>query len=546
MDRSTCRPDVSARPRRLAVLVLAVALVAVGLAAVSVVPSPSPAQAAAVAGARLSTSPNTYVGGQRLTWSGSVGHPGVRRLVLQFHMGRPGDSWLKAPGSRSRTRADGSFRFRHPAPSMFNIRYRVKAGQFVSPSKLFVAKSQDLTIRVTGDPESRTNEPGKVAVRERFGITVDTTPENLFRSPDTKGTPVFQGRLLTLQERVNGSTWKTLDSTTVGASGLGSFSGLTEQAGVVVYRVRAENVHGNGHRIGWTQSFPLYVLVGRKAQSRFAAQRAVAASDASTARASGVSAARTGGGPSQTASQRYTWGQALWDFTWESGESLSSPPGRGTDVKGRWLDYSDGAGRVSKHNGGLSIASKRHNAAGPGDFGTTRATLAGNSATYGRWEARMRLRVDKENDGADYNIVTELVPARASDYDCGAHNIRVASVDPRSRQVRFGVTSPRYRWSGSATANADPTSSYAVAVEVSSRHITWFLNGAPVGTVKAAAARSGVPMTLRLSLEGSGRSEMNQVNLQSDWQRGWSLNRGPLTTTSKGLSRSGVSAGCGS
>lgn len=540
-----CRPEVSVHPRRLAVLVLAVLLVAVGLAAVSVVPSPPPAQAAA-AGARLSVSPTTYVGGQGLTWSGSVGHPGVRGLVLQFHMGRPGDSWLTVPGFRSRTRADGSFRFRHPAPGMFNIRYRVKAGRFLSPSKLFVAKSQDLTIRVTGDPESRTNEPGKVGVGEQFGITVDTTPENLFRSPDTKGAPVFQGRELTLQERVDGDTWKTLGSTTVGSSGLGSFSGLTESAGVVVYRVRAENVHGNGHQVGWTQSFPSYVLVGREAQSRFAAQRSVAVADGSVARSSGVSTAGTASGPGQTAGERYKWGAALWDFTWEAGESLSSPPGRGTDLKGRWLDYSDGAGRVSKHNGGLAIESKRYNAAGPGDFGTTRATLVGNPATYGRWEARMRLRVDRENDGGDYNIVTELVPARASDYDCGAHNIQIASVDPRSRQVRFGVTSPRYRWSGSVIANADPTSSHAVAVEVSSRHITWFLNGVAVGTVKAAAARSGVPMTLRLSLEGNDRSEMNQVNLQSDWQRGFSLDRGSLTVTSKGLSRSGASAGCGS
>ena len=95
-------------------------------------------------------------------------------------------------------------------------------------------------------------------------------------------------------------------------------------------------------------------------------------------------------------------------------------------------------------------------------------------------------------------------------------------------------------------ADADPTSSHAVAVEVSRRHITWFLNGVPVGTVKAAAARSGVPMTLRLSLEGKGRSEMNQVILQSDWQRGFSLDRGSSTVTKKALSRRGVSAGCAS
>jgi hypothetical protein len=210
------------------------------------------------------------------------------------------------------------------------------------------------------------------------------------------------------------------------------------------------------------------------------------------------------------------------------------------------LDYSDGSGRAVKYNGGLSISSKRYNGAGPGDFGTTRTTLQGNAATFGRWEASMRVRSAYERGGRGYNIAAELVPANSSDYDCGRHNIQIASMSPFSQQVRFGVRSPEYRWSGTAIASTTPSQRpYRVAVEISRRHITWFLNGAPVGSVTDSAALSGVPMTLRLSLEGDGQAEMDQASLISDWQRGFPIDTAPLTVSPKKLVRGSAATSCG-
>jgi hypothetical protein len=432
---------------------------------------------------------------------------------------------------------------------MFNTRYRVKAGNYVSPSKLFHAKTQELTIRITGHPESRTNEPGRVGAGQRFGITVDTTPDNIYRSPESKGLPVYRGRVLTLQKRIDGDTWRTLDRTRVGAKGFGEFNGLEEQAGVVVYRVRQENYFVRGHRIGWAQSFPLYVFVGRRARSQSASPvttaqaQPVVASPPVSPMQGGAAAARTSF--ASTASQRYGWQPSLWDFAWEHGQSLSSRPARGTNPRGRWLDYSNGSGRAQKYNGGLSISSKRYNGAGSGDFGTTRATMQGNSATYGRWETAMRIRSAFERNARAYNVVAELVPAKASDYDCGSRNIQIASISPFSRQVRFGVRSAKYQWTGTATASATPLQRpHTVAVEVAKRHITWFLNGAPVGSVTDAAALSGVRMTLRLSLEGDGRAEMNQTSLISDWQRGFPLSTAPSTVSQKKLARRDAASRC--
>jgi hypothetical protein len=157
----------------------------------------------------------------------------------------------------------------------------------------------------------------------------------------------------------------------------------------------------------------------------------------------------------------------------------------------------------------------------------------------------MRVRSAYERGGRNYNIAAELVPAKASDYDCGSHNIEIASISPFSQQVRFGVRSPKYRWNGTAAAATTPLQGpYRVAVEVSKRHITWFLNGAPVGSVTDPAALSGMPMALRLSLQGDRQAEMNQTSLISDWQRGFPISTAPATVSQKKLDRGSATTTC--
>jgi hypothetical protein len=490
--------------------------------------------ATAAASPSLTVSRSNYVGGQRLIWTGNVGHRGERRLVLQFNMGTvTGNSWSTVEGFSARTRADGSFSFAYPAPSMFNIRYRVKAGPYATPARLFNAKTQDLTIRVTGEPENNTNRPGRVDVDEPFGITVDTTPDNIYRRPDSRGLPVFRGRALTLQERISGRSWQTIATTTVGDDGLGYFTGLQEQAGTVVYRVRQEDYLTNGNQIGWIQSFPLYVLVGPDAQQQYISQYGLNQPTTSEpARTTSL------GRQPPTASQRFAWFPSLFDFAWEYGQSLSSPPARGTRIQGSWEDYSNGSGRVAKYNGGLAIDSKRYTGAGSGDFGTTTATLRGNAVTQGRWETSVRIRNAFERGVRPYQVLTELIPARTADYDCGVHNITIARISPFSQKVRLGVRSPRFQWAGTATAPYTPlANAYNVAVEVTSKHITWFLNSSPVASVTNTAAIPGVPMTLRLSLRGHRRDEMNQTGLISDWQRGFPISTGRQTVSQRKLTR---------
>ncbi|PUA80342.1 hypothetical protein C7S10_14525 [Nocardioides currus] len=448
---------------------------------------------------------------------------GVRTITMQQHMNRPGDQWFAVRGFTGTTAADGSFSFAFPAPAARGIRFRVvarKAKRLVATAPVvFNAKSQDLTLWVAGpDPSGRAH--GSAVAGEPFTIAVDTTPD-LFRRPETIGLPVFAGRPLTLQRRISGDSWETLATSTVQADGMGWFPGITASAGTVVYRVRQEEIVSGANRIGWMQTFPTYVTVREPGAPTTVAgllgrpHRPVAARPD----------ARVSGAASATASSRFGWYPSLWDYSWEAGQSLTSPPDVGSVRTGTWSDYADGGGRVSRQNGGLYLDSQRNNGGGAGDFGTTRATLVGAARPYGRWETRLRLR-SAEANATDFRVRVELVPENPADNACGRRTITLAEVAAHSGTMRYGARMDTTEWSATRQVPSLIHSSPALAVEVAPDHITWFFDGVAIGSVKSGDAVSDVPMTLRFSLVGDQVTERNQTGIVSDWQRGFPLTSG--------------------
>ena len=504
----------------------------VGLLVVALAP---PGVSAGQPRASLTITPGVYVGGQALTFKGNIGRLGRQRIRLQSISDRPGDTWTSPEGGfHTWTNRDGSFNFTYPAPSMFGLRMRVVTAGSATPGRPVTARSQDLELHVV---------PASPAVGQRFNINVDTTPTFPNRS-DLPG-PAFQGRTLTLQQRVGGNRWQTLDTTTTDRNGQGSFGQTVNSPGTVVYRVRQEDWTPARSRIGWFPSFPTYVHVGAPvaptglaggASASATRQRNVRTASAGTAQAT---ARRIDS--SSTASKIHRWGQSLWDFAWAFGESLTSRPYRGTDRQGRWLDASDGSGRAVPHNGQLVLESQR-NRIGPGDHGTTSATLRGNPMTYGRWETKVWLK-SPENNARDYRVRIELVPDRQPDSNCGV--ITVADVAAHDASVTMGATALRgtRKWTYGKRIGSLNGRSAAFAVEMTRRHISWFVNGRVMATTRSAAAVPDVPMTLRLSMEGAGQDEMNSTQVLSDWQRAFSLKRGKLTTSGHAL-RQGTYGGC--
>jgi hypothetical protein len=410
---------------------------------------------------------------------------------------------------------------------------RVVSGRAVTPSVTFNARSQDLVL----------SAPNQVTPGQKFTISIDTTP-TLPRRPDLPP-PVFPGRTLTLQQRTDTDRWTTLDTTATDASGNGQFDVTAGNSSPAVYRVRQENWTQNGSEIGWFPSFPAYVEVVSASSAGVTASSsspAAAPQRLSTHQSNVRVAARASG--SITASERYGWRPALWDFDWEFGESLTSRPTRGADRRGWWLDSSNGSGRAAKHNGGLMLDSQR-GVDGPGDFGTTATTLQDNPMKYGRWETKVRLK-SPERNARDYRVRVELVPSRAADYHCGGQNITVADLTPHGSTLTVGAKAFRAnrKWTAHASVGSLLGPPATFSVEVAKGHISWFLNGRVIATVRDQAAVSDVPMTLRISLVGEGQLEMNRTQAIFDWQRGFSLERGRTVTSGQAPRRSSYTGGC--
>ncbi|MEO8330517.1 MAG: hypothetical protein ABI586_10965, partial [Candidatus Nanopelagicales bacterium] len=363
----------------------------------------------------LDVSPSVYVGGQGVKFQGRLGVTGARKIWLESYMGRQGDEWMRIDGFHSTTSRDGTFRFTYPAASMFGIKYRVAAHGVATPAYTFDARSQDLVL--TAEPNSSGVGSGQELAGRAFTINVDTTPVMSHR-PDLPP-PVFPGRGLTLQRRDAMGSWHKLDNTTTDNNGNGSFTVPAHDAGCLVYRVREEAWTKGGSKVGWFPSFPTQVDVVASSSSPSSCATPTSAPSNTTTPPKNASSAPV----AATAAGTHKWGQSLWDFAWELGQSLTSRPSRGSDRKGWWSDRSTGLGRASQHNGGLLLDSQRA-WSGPGDYGTTSATLRGNATKYGRWEAKMRFK-RLETGGGNYTARIELVPNNPKDYNCGARNITV-------------------------------------------------------------------------------------------------------------------------
>jgi hypothetical protein len=524
-------PEGTASMKQFRPLCVAVAASIVAAILVSVAPA-SPATAT-ISGS-LSISPSRYVGGQAVTFEGKLGVSGVRKIWLQSYMGRPGDEWTRVEGFRSKTSRNGSFRFTYPAPSMFGIKYRVASSGRATPSYTFNARSQDLVL--TTVPNSSAVGTGEALADRPFTIKVDTTPV-LTRRPDLPS-PVFAGRDLTLQKQNAQGQWRTLDRTITDSSGNGSFVVPASDPGCPLFRVRQEEWTKGGSKVGWFPSFPTPVDVLASASSSGSCVTPPAAPSDTNVPPQTASESQVAG----TAGGTNRWGQSLWDFAWESGQSLTARPSRGSDRRGWWLDRATGLGRASQHNGGLLLDSQRL-WSGRGDFGTTSATLQNNARAYGRWEAKMRLK-RLETGANNYTARIELVPSRSKDYNCGARTITVASVKVGSERVAIGARNGQRQWRAQRQIASPEAKALAFAVEVARSHITWFYNGNAIGTVRSRAAVSDVPLTMRLSLVGDQNREMNKTVFISDWQRGFDMSSGKSVTSGRSLRRSGFSGGC--
>lgn len=516
MSRTVPSRVQARRPRStaLAVALFALAVLTAAPALVSVGPL-SGAVAATTSGS-LSVSPTNYVAGQAVRFQGRLGTT-ARTIHLQSHMNRAGDSWADVRDSTFRTNSSGRFDFWFRAPAMVNVSYRVAGGTLATPSYRFKAKPQELTITPPGgDP----NHPFyRVSAGSKFTVAVDTTPA----VAGSWGTPPpVPGRTVLLQERASATQWNTIDTGAADSDGNVSFTVTAPQSGSMVLRARQERWTAGANNIGWFASFPAYFSVSG------------ATGDQPGTRVTSGSLNESPNRP--TASQRFRWGPQHFDYAWEAGQDLDSPPSKGVLRTGRWQGASDGTGRVTPFNGGLVLQSK-FKRGGPGDRGSVVATLNNGAMTNGRWEVRLQGRL-WETGTRPFRFLLELVPAGTTPIECTASSVVLAEFTMGAPGMKFGLRSRAAgaSWTGTLPDLRLAEQPFNVAAEVGNGHITWFHDSRPIGTVKDPATQLGVPLVPRLSLIGD-QAEMNGAQVNSDWQRAWTLKAGTQVKTAAALAR---------
>ncbi|HET7690476.1 MAG TPA: hypothetical protein VFK41_08865 [Nocardioidaceae bacterium] len=489
--------------------------------------SASPAHSARRVAGDLTLSPTEFYGGQAVTFSGTLATSGTRKIWLEFHMNRPGDEWTRIPGFTTYTRSDGSFRFTQPARGMLNIILRVASRTVATPGVVSRAEDQEVAVSVTltdqlfdlllGSDLQQDYVRYAAVVSVPYVVQVDTSPVD---------SPVLPGRRVTLQKQVASDRWQTISSGITNSQGVARFAQVVTQPGTVTYRARLESWTEQGSRIGWFPSFPTTVDV----MSVTDLLSELAEDPEDTPVEGPPPGTRKVPTPAVTSARAFGWWPVRFDYDWEYGESLTDKPTRGTHLRGAWVDATTGSGRAARHNAGLMLESKYGRVvprdSGPGDRGSVSATLQGNAQKFGRWEVRIRPWVI-ESGGHDYRVRFELVPEDPAQRLCGARSITVADIAPRTSEIRYGVNTPPHNreWRGIRSAPVQQVAR-AYAVEVARDHVSWFLDGQLIGTVRARAAVPRVPLTIRLSLVGDEKQEMNHTYAIMDWIRAYSLEHG--------------------
>ncbi len=222
------------------------------------------------------------------------------------------------------------------------------------------------------------------------------------------------------------------------------------------------------------------------------------------------------------AQSTFKWGRPLWQDDFE-----------GARTKKLWR--LGGRGNVRNQHGMLTLNTARR--------GSTRATLDRRGYRTGRWEIRLRSH-RYSTARTDYRVRTELIPAGNRRQHCGARNISLE--DHRTGGARTDLairTLPDRRFSAHRRLDLRNDRWHTFAVEVTRRRISWFVDAHVITTERRSGALSGVPLTVRFTMQARPGARMNQSRMQMDWLRYFDLHRPDAKSVRAPRARKGTYAG---
>lgn len=198
------------------------------------------------------------------------------------------------------------------------------------------------------------------------------------------------------------------------------------------------------------------------------------------------------------AGNTYKWGPITKRYEFEQG------------IGSRWRVH--GKGALQDRYGMLSLNSTRH--------GSLSATLRAPGHKYGRWEVRVRTR-EWDTKYAQYRLSTQLVPTGRS--GCGDRNIALGNFVNLGHRAELYARNGRRAFTATDAIRIRNEHFHTLAVEVTPKHVAWFVDAHVVRIERKPAASSGVPLTIRIGLTAKPGRTMNRTMLQYDWMRYWTL-----------------------
>lgn len=198
----------------------------------------------------------------------------------------------------------------------------------------------------------------------------------------------------------------------------------------------------------------------------------------------------------------YRWGNSQWH------DGFTEPLRRAWHVNKPRL--------VRNQHGMLTVNATAHS-------GTVAATYTGHVRQYGRWEARVRAE-QYTRRYTPYHVTAELVPSGA--YHCGARNLELATYRLGSGRAHVAIRNlPARQFTYAVARNLGPGHFHTYAVEVTRKHISWFVDTHVVMTERRPAALSGARFSVRFRMVADHGARMNPGRMQMDWIRYYTLER---------------------
>ncbi len=175
----------------------------------------------------------------------------------------------------------------------------------------------------------------------------------------------------------------------------------------------------------------------------------------------------------------------------------------------------EGPGLVRNQHGMLTLNTYSH--------GTVSATLMRPGQKYGRWETRLRSRVYGKT-GANYRVLTELVPMSRKKERCGELNVGLNRYVPGRRNLNLYVRNrPGLLYQAKLRNSFGRDQWHTFAVEVTPKRISWFVDARVVRTERRPDALSDVNFRVRFTMLGVKGKKMKKSRMQMDWLRYWAL-----------------------